>query len=107
HYDRGEYPAAIAEWDKLNGIIDRYPAFRMVIDYMRGRAKTLPQDQASQVDQKLAERRSAVSEIFRKAKEAYARGDYEGSIAEWQKLTAYLPEDAPEIRLLSDFKKYY
>ena len=106
-YDRGDYQAATAEWDKLNGVLDRYPAFKTVIDYLQGRAKNIPSDDANEVDQKLTERNRRISTAFQKGKEAYDNGNFEKASAEWGKLAEYLPEDAPERRVLADFKKYY
>ena len=64
HYDHGDYQGAVAEWGKLNDIIDRYPAFKTVIDYLRGRAKSISPDKIKEVEQKLAERERQIDFTF-------------------------------------------
>ena len=67
HYDEGDYPAALAEWDKLEGKTDATPAFRKMIDYLRGRAKNISKEDVREVDRQLealARQRSAQTAVL-------------------------------------------
>ncbi len=106
-YDRGDYIGARAEWDKLNGIVDRYPAFKIVIDYLRGRQKNISTDVTEQVERQLAERRKQIEVNFQKGKEFFDQGKMPQALAAWDKLALYLPDDAPQRRLIRDMKIVY
>src|SRR3989338_1885804 len=95
-YARGDYTGARTEWDKLNGVVDRYPAFKTVIDYLRGRQKSISTDATDQVDRQLTQRKELVEDAFEKGKAFYDRGQMEEALAAWDKLAAYLPDDAPQ-----------
>ena len=54
-YDRGDYPGALEEWNKLQGTVDRYPAFGKMIGYLQGTTEKISKEDVLQVDQKLRE----------------------------------------------------
>ncbi len=107
NYDRGDYTAASAEWDKLSEVVDRYPAFKTVVDYLRGRTKSISPESADQVELQLASRKKQIETAFQKGKDLYDQGKMNEALAEWDNLSSYLPEDAPQRRLLEDLRKYY
>ena len=107
NYDRGDYVAASAEWDKLSEVVDRYPAFKTVVDYLRGRTKNISPELADQVEQQLAARKKQIETAFQKGKDLYNQGKMTEALAEWDNLSTYLPEDASQRRLIEDLRKYY
>ena len=52
-YDFGDYTAAVHEWNRLEGTLDRYPVFKKMIDYLTGREKSISGDEVNLADRKL------------------------------------------------------
>ncbi len=107
YYDQGDYQAAVTEWKKINTVVERYPAFKMVIDYLTGREKALSPDAVQQVDKRLEDRRRQIEQAFQRGKQFYDKNDMDKALVEWDRLALYLPEEAPQRRLISDLKSYY
>ncbi len=111
HYEAGDYSSALKIWNTLDPYLDDYPSFKRVISYLKdqikggGASRTAKPSTPKPIP--AASEKPQIKEVFLKGKLAYATGDWEEAMSQWDKITPYLDSTSQESLLIKKAKLEY
>lgn len=131
-YDAGDADSALRTWQTLDPHLEAYPSVRKVIEYLRARVGASPpkaeidmtaalEHAAEQVEARRIESQRAkdavspkgtgredwIRDSFERGRLAAEEGDWTTAIENWDKLSSYLDEAAPERKTIEALKRDY